>query len=58
MARYLCDGLCLVGAGCFVAGAWWIWPPLGMIALGGACVAIGLMGATIIVRRDKDRKGR
>ena len=41
----------LLGAGCLIAGCWYAWPPLGLIVLGGALAAFGVLS-----QMDCDRK--
>ena len=35
--------LALVGVGCLVAGAAWVYPPAGMLLFGALCVAVALV---------------
>lgn len=53
---YVWDGLCLAGAACVVTGLWWVWPPLGLVALGGVLVAVGWIGASVTARKRRGRR--
>ncbi len=33
----------LAGAGCLVTGAWWAWPPAGLLLLGGCLAGFGIL---------------
>lgn len=37
----LADGITMVGAGCVVAGLWWMHPGLGLVMLGMVLVVTG-----------------
>jgi len=41
----LTDGLVIAGLCMVIAGMWWIWPPVALIAAGLGCVGLGVWRA-------------
>ncbi|MFI0894885.1 hypothetical protein [Streptomyces sp. NPDC020983] len=39
--RVLSDLVDVAGLGCLDAAAWWLWPPAGLIVLGGMLLLVG-----------------